>query len=718
MNPWASTSVRHWAFEELPDAVVIFDSRGVICEANRAARELFGLTNFGCSAASIHRFIPRRFARRLLGLDGQRIDARVVEAMRGRWWRAKAIRPTRDEFPIEAAIKRAPGVLRVTYVAFVRDVAERTRERHELLHAREEAVCASAAKSEFLANMSHEIRTPLNAVIGMADLLAETPLEEDQRKYVSICRRAGRTLLAIVNDILDLSKIEAGQLQLETIDFDLHALIETVGELMALRAHEKDLNFAVRIAPDAPQSVRGDPNRVRQIALNLLGNAIKFTQRGDVVLELSRLDARGGAVLSVRDSGVGMPPEFLRRMFDKFAQADSSITRKHGGTGLGLAISKRLADAMGGEIEVRSRPGEGSEFMVRLPLEASDKVHLVKAPSWFVGLEGTRTLLVDESAASAQALTESLEGWGARVTAVADAASARARLRSAANEGAPFQLALVSAKAMGSAGREFAREARLLGDADFKMFLMANDLSGVGTEADGWDAAIARPPKRSELMETIARSQGRLIPRGDLNGFGVGMERAADRSSAPQSSRSERARAWKPAKPRVEPDVSSEPAAQAPGANPRVLLVEDSPDNRALVQAYMRSSDFRLDVAEDGAAGAQKAMSERYALVLMDMQMPVMDGYSATREIRRWEREKREARTPILALTAHALRVEVRRCLDAGCDGHLAKPVNKSQLLEAIQIFAKGVERNGRVHQRPPGGAGPGAERSTESRGR
>ena len=518
------SSRRSSILQAAPDAFLAFDEKGRVLDLNEAAVQAFGFEKTELSeAGSLKRLMPGHQIRRLFAAEGG-IDPSIVSEMGTRWWAASALRRSGEAFPVEVSIRRLQASSSSFYVAYVRDVSVRRRERRELVRAREEAMLASRAKSEFLTNMSHEIRTPLNAVIGMADLLAETPLAGDQRSYVAICRRAGRTLLGVVDDILDLSKIEAGQLQLESIAFDLHELVKAVAGSMAMRAREKSLVFSLRIAPDAPRTVRGDPARVRQIAANLLGNAIKFTDRGAVALELTRGALGDGVVLSIRDSGAGMPAEFLARIFDKFAQADSSSTRKHGGTGLGLAICKRLVDAMQGSIEVVNRE-KGAEFIVRLPLQ------------------------VDERRQS---------------------------------------------------------------------------------------PGVAFVPNH------------RLPSRPAFAGRGM-----------------------------------------------RLLLVEDSADNRALVVAYLRGGGFTLDCAENGSEGLRMAKENVYGLILMDMQMPVMDGYTATREIRLWETRTSGPRTPILALTAHALREEVTRCLDAGCDGHLAKPVNRIRLIERIRDATEDGKRDG-----------------------
>jgi two-component system, sensor histidine kinase and response regulator len=525
--------------------------------------------------------------------------------------------------------------------------------REAALAARETALAGSRAKSEFLSNMSHELRTPMNAILGMADLLAETPLSAEQQRYVHTMTSNGAGLLDLINSILDLAKIESGRLRLEETEFDLQELVERLSESLGLRAHEQQVELAARILPDVPLRLIGDQLRLRQVLINLVGNAIKFTERGEVVLTIEHDEATAAAGMlrfSVRDTGIGIAREQLESVFDSFTQADSSSTRKYGGSGLGLAIAKRLVELQGGRIWVESEPGKGSTFYFTARFNVPDGAPR-EADDHSAGLKGLRVLVVDDNATNRLILRETLARRGAKITEADSGAAALEQWRRAQALHKPYKLILLDCRMPGMDGFETAeRLKREAGDVrPVILMLTSDDLNArlARIQELGLSAYLVKPIRSSELLRTIAVAIGRA---------------PAQLPKSPQTPRPE----------------------AAPARHLSILLAEDSPDNRILIQHYVRNLPYTLDQAENGELAVEKFVRGRYDVVLMDMRMPTMDGYTAVREIRTWEREQARAATPIVALTASALETDVRNCLDAGCTVHLSKPVKKADLLRVI----------------------------------
>ena len=543
--------------------------------------------------------------------------------------------------------KRVEAELRLTN----RQLEQATARANEMAA---QAELATTAKSEFLANISHEIRTPMNGVLGMVSLLQDTSLTEDQSRYAQIARASGEALLALLNNILDFSKIEARRLELETVDFNLHSLMDDFTQVMALRAHEKGLVLGCVVAPEIPPALRGDPGRLRQILINLADNAIKFTALGEVTIRVSLASKMGTEVrlrFAVRDSGIGIPPDKLGRLFAKFSQVETSTTRNYGGTGLGLAISKQLAELMGGTIGVQSEMDKGSEFWFTARLAKALSTEALCQPA--AGVCGMRALVVNGPSVYREVLKVLLTSWGLRLTQVTDGQSALETLAQARAAGDPFAIALLHKRMPGLSPESLARAINANPRLKDTRLLICAPLGQLGTEHNweklGFFATLNMPARRQELC--------------DILGAVISGKKPASSHAIPA------------------PGLA---LPKDPGSI-RILIAEDNITNQQVAKGILNKLGFKADLATNGAEAVKALETMAYDLVLMDVQMPEMDGLQASRIVRDPESGVINHQIPIIAMTAYAFRGDRERCLDAGMDDHLTKPIELPTLMATLE---------------------------------
>jgi two-component system, sensor histidine kinase and response regulator len=625
--------------ESAPDPMVISNADGIIEMVNRQTEVLFGFSHDELVGRPVEMLVPERDRRAAAGSGdgstGMTRDGRVI--------------------PLEITLSPIATEKGTRIVSAMRDITERRQADEELRHAKDVAEGATRLKSDFLANMSHEIRTPMNAIIGMAHLALRTALDDRQLDYVTKIQRAGQHLLGVINDILDFSKIEAGHMAIESVDFELEKLLASVSDFISEKTAAKNLELLLDVDRQLPNHLRGDALRLGQVLINYASNAVKFTDQGSIVIRVRQVDT-GEQHLVVRfeveDTGIGLSPDQIQRLFQSFSQADTSTTRKYGGTGLGLAISKRLAELMGGEVGVESEPGRGSTFFFTARLgrgRAQGRTYLPQPD-----LRGRRLLVVDDNALAAHTLSEMLRSMTFRVEEVASGEQALDAIAAAERDADPFAIVFLDWRMPGLDGMETARRiaAMPLRTPPRRVLVTAYGREDVFrmAESTGFDGILVKPVSPSLLFDAAMRALG------DAGGGSKG-----DGEAIPI------------------PQTETLDLARLQGAH--VLLVEDNEFNQQVALELLGAAGIDVTLAENGALGVQRALESSYDLVLMDLQMPVMDGMEATRRIRAMPGRDR---LPILAMTANAMAGDRERSLAAGMNDHVTKPIDPEELFDVL----------------------------------
>ncbi|MEP7075636.1 MAG: response regulator [Acidobacteriota bacterium] len=648
--------------ESSQDAIMSKTLDGIVKSWNRGAEAIFGYRE----DEMIGRHVSVLFPLELLEEEADFIQ-KIKNGEKIRQYETIRVKKNGQRFPVSLTLSPITDdkgkIIGISKIA--RDITAQREAEAELKIARDSALESTKLKSDFLSNMSHEIRTPMNGVIGMTDMLLTTSLTKEQRELAEIIRSSADGLLTIINDILDFSKIEAGKLHFETIDFNLQNAVESTVELFAERSQSRGVELASLIESNVDVNLRGDPGRLRQVLTNLIGNAVKFTEKGDVVVRISKETETENSLrlhFQVSDTGIGIQTEVQQELFKAFTQADSTMTRQYGGTGLGLAISKQLVEGMGGEIRVDSEYGKGSVFSFTANFEKQSKEdtrEIVPLSS----LENLRVLIVDDNKTNRTMLKHQVSSWGMLANEAADGPTALVRLREAAENKVPYRLAILDLMMPGLNGFElayFIKNDPLLGDV--KLILMPSFGQRGHAESareNGIDRYLVKPVRKADLFDCIAALMAEeTLPAGSENKV-----RPAVRSARKAA-----------AKPDLKKNVQDSSGI--------ILIAEDNLVNQKLARMQLEQLGYQNDIVPNGLEVLKALELGRYSLILMDCQMPEMDGYTAAKEIRILEKGKWHI--PIIAMTANAMEGEREKCLAAGMDEYIIKPVNIELLSRTI----------------------------------
>jgi two-component system sensor histidine kinase/response regulator len=650
-------------FDAFADGIVTIDVQGRVQQWSAGAQRIFGYAPEEILGRDLTLLMPEPHQSRHSSYVASFLRTRTAKVI-GIGRELTAVRKDGTEFPIELAVSEVRDGNEVFFTGILRDITERERAKAELVRAREEAEAANVAKSQFLATMSHEIRTPMNGVLGMANLLSSTELNDRQRRLVENLLRSGRALLVLINDILDFAKIEAGKFELSATLFDPRELIADLTDLFSPQCTAKGIEFVHSVAEDVPLQLLGDPARLRQVLVNLVGNAIKFTEYGEIVVNLSLGRSEPDSVqlvFAIEDTGVGIPADQLPRIFESFYQVDGSMNRSRGGSGLGLAISKQLVELMGGAISAESEPGRGScfTFTVRVSYAAEQAA---AARSRREIARSLRVLLADGHAASAQVITAYLHNWGIEATAVSSVPEAQRIWEEARVSGAHFDVIILDLKGLGARAVKFGRDVRTSPSTRRTEVILLVGMEGYLVEIglEGLDAAalLPKPIRPSDLFNALATIAAGGPRRGPIT------KRSGHSAED------------------TRPNFAA-----------RILVAEDNVVNQEVAAGILEAMGCKVTIAPTGQAAVQLYVEEKFDLILMDCEMPIMDGIEAARRIREIEngsvrRPATDGRTcvrlPIVALTAHALGEVRDKCLRAGMDDFLIKPFDDRQMAQLL----------------------------------
>lgn len=632
------------------DAIIACSLDGDIEAWNRGAEEIYGFSRQEALGRPLKDLVPDEHSEEIAKIVSESVAGRAVEHF-------ETVRLRRNGKPFPAAVcgfpLKNPSGKVVGFATIDRDITDRVRTAGALRSALAAAEAASETKSRFLANVSHELRTPMNAIVGMTALALEEDVSSEMRDFLETIRDSSDAMVNLINDVLDLSRFESEEFELEEIDFDFRETIESASKVLGAAAHSKGLELVCRIAPETPHAVVGDPARLRQVLTNLIGNAVKFTSSGQVVVEASPAVIESNRCrlrVSVSDTGIGICQKDIKHIFAPFTQVDGSSIRLYGGSGLGLAITRHLVECFGSELQVESEVGRGSRFWFEFTLPLAKRKPPKSEKALTQQIRGLSVLVVDDNAASRTALVEQLEAWGMRPDAAESGKEAMTRLREAAQRGKGYDLAVIDALMPDIDG--FSVVSHIEGDRSIKTkpILMASttdrlEFSRRCAEA-GASAFVQKPISQSQLFGAVSQATGAAALEEESR---LGLY---DRPLAPPQ---------------------------------RVLLVEDTPANRKVVQRVLQRRGHEVVIAVNGREALDAYRGGEYDLILMDVQMPIMDGLQATEAIREIERRNSKPPARILALTAHSLRGDRERCLRAGMNGYLAKPLNLAELLDNVE---------------------------------